>query len=73
MTRHKKDAKIVKVQVRVSENIKMKLDEVSTLLGVRKGVVVRGLIARFLADAYDDDGYLKEDWINRHEQARGDL
>lgn len=69
----KKDPKIKKLQVRVSECTLMRFNELSEVLGVRKGVIIRELIERMLDELYDKDGYLKGDWENRFGQTRGDM
>lgn len=69
----KKDRKIKKLQVRVSECTLMRFNELSEVFGVRKGVIIRKLIERMIDEFYDKNGYLKDDWKHRCEQARGDM
>lgn len=51
----KKDPKIKKLQVRVSECTLMRFNELSEVLGVRKGVIIRKLIERMLDELYDEE------------------
>lgn len=69
----KKDPKIKKLQVRVSECTLMRFNELAEVLGVRKGVIIRKLIEQMLDDLYDEDGYLKEDRADRCGKARSDM